>query len=105
MHDFYNAYRWIFLLRVIFASVLVRRATGWPDATGKNWRIYLISGLPGVILGLLTFYNPFAAGAALIYLVAFWAMVAGLSELIITIRLRKVITGEGCCMTGGLLTI
>lgn len=105
MPDFYNVYRRIFLLRVIFASVLVRRAIGWLDATGENWRIYLISGLPGVILGLLTFYNPFAARAALIYLVAFGATVARLSESIVAIRIRKVITGGGCYVTGGLLTI
>ncbi|SEW05039.1 HdeD family acid-resistance protein [Chitinophaga arvensicola] len=134
MHDFYNAYWWLFLLRGIFALVLGVLAVGWPGATfttlivflgaylfmaglfaiagaiaarksNENWGLFLISGLFGVILGILTLYNPFATGAALIYLVAFWAMLAGLLELIIAIRLRKVITGEGWYMVGGLLTI
>lgn len=134
MHNFYNAYWWIFLLRGIFALVLGVLAVGWPGATfatlivfigaylfiagifaiigaiaarktTENWGIFLFSGLLGVILGILTFYNPFATGAALIYLIAFWAMLAGLFELIIAIRLRKVITGEGWYIAGGLLTI
>lgn len=134
MHDFYNAYWWLFLMRGIFALVLGVLAVGWPGATfatlivflgaylfiaglfaiagaiaarktNENWGLFLISGLFGVILGILTFYNPFATGAALIYLVAFWAMLAGLLELIIAIRLRKVITGEGWYIAGGLLTI
>ncbi|TWF44406.1 uncharacterized membrane protein HdeD (DUF308 family) [Chitinophaga polysaccharea] len=134
MPDFYNTYWWIFLLRGIFALILGILAIGWPGATfatlivffgaylfigglfaivgaiaarktNENWSIFLFSGLLGVILGFLTFYNPFATGAALIYLVAFGAMVAGLFELIIAIRLRKVITGEGWYITGGLLTI
>ncbi|NLU94337.1 DUF308 domain-containing protein [Chitinophaga sp. Ak27] len=33
MHDFYNAYWWIFLLRGIFALVLGGLEVGWPDAT------------------------------------------------------------------------
>jgi uncharacterized membrane protein HdeD (DUF308 family) len=134
MPDFYNAYWWLFLLRGIFSLALGVLAVGWPGATfatlivflgaylfiaglfavagaiaarntNENWGIFLLSGLLGVILGILTFYNPFATGAALIYLVAFWAMLAGLFELIIAIRLRKVITGEGWYIAGGLLTI
>ena len=134
MHNFYNAYWWIFLLRGIFALVLGVLAVGWPGATfatlivfigaylfiagffaiigaiaarntTENWGLFLFSGLLGVILGILTFYNPFATGAALIYLIAFWAMLAGLFELIMAIRLRKVITGEGWYIAGGLLTI
>ncbi|NLR60109.1 hypothetical protein HGH93_18500 [Chitinophaga polysaccharea] len=31
----------------------------------------------------------------MIYLVAFWAMIAGVFELISTIRLRRMFTGEG----------
>ncbi|PSL49022.1 uncharacterized membrane protein HdeD (DUF308 family) [Chitinophaga niastensis] len=134
MHNFYNVYWWIFLLRGIFALVLGVLAVFWPGITfatlivflgaylfiagifavagaiaarktNENWSVFLFSGLIGVILGILTFYNPFATGAALIYLVAFWAMLAGLMEIIIAIRLRKVITGEGWYIMGGLLTI
>ena len=134
MDNFYSAYWWIFLLRGIFALVLGGLAVGWPGVTfatlivflgaylfiaglfavigaiaarktNENWGIFLFSGLLGVILGFLTFYNPFATGAALIYLIAFWAMLAGLFELIVAIRLRKVITGEGWYIAGGLLTI
>lgn len=134
MLDFYNAYWWIFLLRGIFALALGILSLGWPGATfttlivflgaylfigglfgivggiaarktSENWGLFLFSGLIGVILGVLTFYNPFATGAALIYLISFGAIMAGLFEMIIAIRLRKVITGEGWYIFAGLLTI
>ncbi|WP_143308161.1 HdeD family acid-resistance protein [Chitinophaga vietnamensis] len=134
MPNFYSAYWWIFLLRGIFALVLGVLAIFWPGITfttlvvflgaylfiaglfsvigaiaarktTENWGVFLLSGLVGVVLGILTLYNPFATGAALIYLVAFWAMIAGLFEIIIAIRLRKLITGEGWYILGGLLTV
>lgn len=134
MPNFYSNYWWIFLLRGIFALVLGLLAIVWPGATfttlvvffgaylfiagtfavigaiaarrtSENWGVFLLSGIVGIILGILTIINPFATGAALIYLVAFWAVVAGLFEIIIAIRLRKVITGEGWYIAGGLLTI
>jgi uncharacterized membrane protein HdeD (DUF308 family) len=134
MLDFYNAYWWIFLLRGVFALALGILALGWPGVTfttlivflgaylfigglfgivggiaarrtNENWGLFLFSGLVGVILGILTFYNPFATGAALIYLIAFGAIMAGLFEVLVAIRLRKVITGEGWYIFAGLLTI
>ncbi|MFB6457743.1 HdeD family acid-resistance protein [Chitinophaga sp. Hz27] len=134
MPNFYSAYWWIFLLRGIFALILGVLAIFWPGATfttlvvflgaylfiagifaiagafaarksSENWGVFLLSGIVGIVLGVLTIINPFATGAALIYLVAFWAIIAGLFELVIAIRLRKVITGEGWYILGGVLTI
>ncbi|NIG52161.1 HdeD family acid-resistance protein [Chitinophaga sp. Cy-1792] len=134
MPNFYSAYWWIFLLRGIFALILGVLAIFWPGATfttlvvflgaylffagifaivgafaarksSENWGVFLLSGIIGLILGVLTIINPFATGAALIYLVAFWAIVAGLFEIVIAIRLRKIITGEGWYILGGVITI
>ncbi|RAJ85737.1 uncharacterized membrane protein HdeD (DUF308 family) [Chitinophaga dinghuensis] len=134
MPNFYSDYWWIFLLRGLFALILGILAIFMPGATfttlvvflgaylfiagvfaiagalaarktSENWGIFLLSGVVGIILGVLTLINPFATGNALIYLVAFWAMIAGLFEMIIAIRLRKLITGEGWYIAGGLLTI
>ncbi|NSL89710.1 HdeD family acid-resistance protein [Chitinophaga solisilvae] len=134
MHNFYSAYWWIFLLRGLFALIIGLVAIFWPGAafttlvvflgaylfagglfavigavaarrTTENWGLFLLSGLTGIILGILTLYNPFATGNAIIYLIAVWAMLAGIFEIIIAIRLRTVITGEGWYIVGGLLTI
>lgn len=134
MYNFFSTYWWIFLLRGVFALVLGILALIWPGVTfttmiiflgaylfidglfaivgavgarktSDNWGLFLLSGLLGVLLGILTLVNPFVTGAALIYLVAFWALLAGLLEIILSIRLRKVITGEGWYILGGLLTV
>jgi uncharacterized membrane protein HdeD (DUF308 family) len=50
-------------------------------------------------------YNPFAAGTVLIYLFAFWALMAGVAEIATAIRLRKQIEGEGWYILLGIVTI
>lgn len=90
---FLGAYLFIDGLFAIVGAVGARK-------TSDNWGLFLLSGLLGVLLGILTLVNPFVTGAALIYLVAFWALLAGLLEIILAIRLRKVITGEGLVYTG-----
>jgi uncharacterized membrane protein HdeD (DUF308 family) len=134
MHNFFSTYWWVFLLRGVFALVLGILALVWPGVTfttmviflgayllidglfaivgaigarktNENWGLFLLTGLLGVLLGILTLMNPFATGVTLIYLVAIWALLAGLLEIILAIRLRKVITGEGWYILGGLLTV
>lgn len=134
MQHYFSAYWWVFLMRGLFALFLGVMALGWPGVTfttlvlflgayllidglfsiagalssrrhNESWGLFLFAGLAGVALGVLTLYNPFATGALLIYLVAVWAMIAGILEIVIAIRLRKGIKGEGWYILGGLLTV
>jgi uncharacterized membrane protein HdeD (DUF308 family) len=82
----------------IVAAVSERR-------TMRSWGWYVFTGIISLIAGLLVFYNPFAAGTALIYLFAFWTLLAGIAEIATAIRLRKQIEGEGWYILLGILTI
>ena len=54
--------------------------------------LLLIEGLIGMVIGLLVFFWPAAAGLSLIYLIAAWAVLSGILEIIIAIQLRKQMT-------------
>ena len=62
-----------------------RRRPWWPMA---------LEGLAGVALGILAFVWPGVTAFALLYLIAAWAIVTGIFEIVAAVRLRKVIRGE-----------
>lgn len=134
MNRFFSEFWWLFLLRGIFGVILGLLALFMPGVTFTTliiflgayllidgifsiiaavkarktldaWGWYLASGILSLLVGILTFKNPFATGLALLYLIAFWVIVAGLIEIVMAIRLRKEIKGEGWYIVGGLLTI
>src|SRR6516162_7652884 len=55
-----------------------------------HWAL-LIEGLIGILAGILTFAWPAITAIALLYLIAFWAIITGIFEIIAGIRLRKLI--------------
>lgn len=134
MNLLFTQYWWIFLLRGLFAVILGFFALLMPGITFTTlviflgaymladgifsaiaaisnrksivyWGWMLATGILSILVGLITFMNPFATGAALLYLVACWAIVVGILEIVVAIRLRKVITGEGWYILAGILSI
>jgi len=71
----------------------------------RNWGWLLASGILSTGIGILTFVYPLATGIALIYFVAFWALVMGIAEIAIAIQLRREITGEGWFIAAGVLSV
>jgi uncharacterized membrane protein HdeD (DUF308 family) len=74
----------------VFALVSVwrrseRRTSWWP---------FLLEGLSGIAIGVITFFWPDVTAFALLYLIAAWAFVTGVFEIAAAIRLRKEIRGE-----------
>jgi uncharacterized membrane protein HdeD (DUF308 family) len=58
-----------------------------------HWAL-LIEGVIGIIAGILTFAWPAITAIVLLYLIAFWAILTGIFEIIAGVRLRKVISSE-----------
>ena len=55
----------------------------------KNWWLTLLSGLVGIVVGILVFMETLIAGLVLIYLLAVWLVVTGIIRIFIGIRARK----------------
>lgn len=69
--------------------------TGWQmHKGGSRWWPYLIFGFIGLAAGILTLFWPAITAIVLVYVIAFWAIFGGVSQIIAAIKLRKEIEGE-----------
>ena len=76
------------------------------DARGdRGWWALLLSGVAGVVAGLVAFAAPAFTALVLLYMIAAWALVTGALEIATAIRLRRHITGEWLMALNGALSI
>jgi hypothetical protein len=65
----------------------------------------VLSGVVGVLAGIVTFVQPLATAVALVYVIAAWAVVAGGLQILAAIRLRGVISDEWLMGLSGALSV
>lgn len=94
---FYGAYA---LVGGIFAVMAAFMGGG----AGRWWAL-LLNGILGIAVGIITFAYPGITELALLYVVAAWAFLTGVCEIVAAIQLRKVIVGEFWLILSGLISI
>jgi uncharacterized membrane protein HdeD (DUF308 family) len=62
----------------------------------------VVEGLAGIVLGVIALAWPGITTLALLYLIAAWAVVTGILEIVTAIDLRKVIENEWLLIVSGL---
>ncbi len=78
-------------------NLLAHRSTDWVP--------YVLGGLVGVVVGVVTFFAPGLTDLTLIYLIAAWAIIVGVFEIIASLDLRDVVKGAGWLTASGVLSI
>jgi uncharacterized membrane protein HdeD (DUF308 family) len=76
----------------------------WIGGSARAWSLVLV-GVLGVIVGIYTFIYPGITAIALLYLIALWAIIRGIFEMVTAIQLRKEISNEWALIIGGIVSI
>ena len=96
---------WLFgafaLVNGILSLMLAAKAPkGYPKVGSL-----ILGGLLGILAGLLTFVMPGITALGLLILIAAWAIVTGVMELVAAFRLRKVISNEWLLVLAGIASV
>jgi uncharacterized membrane protein HdeD (DUF308 family) len=71
----------------------------------QRWWLLLIEGILSVIAGIMAFAVPGITAIALLVLIATWAIVTGILEVIAAIQMRKYITNEWLLALGAIASV
>lgn len=70
-----------------------------------GWGVLLIGGIIGIGIGILPFVWPRITEFIILFFIAAWALVTGISELIASFRLRNVIADDWVLTLVGFLSV
>ena len=96
----------VWRLRVLVDGVLAIAAAMKPSGTTGPWWPLVVEGkLAGIAIGVQTFFWPDLTTMTLLYLIAVWAILTGILEIVAAVRLRREIAGEWLLAAAGVLSI
>jgi len=127
-------YWWALLVRGVIAALFGIMALIWPSITlmvlvllfgayalvdgilavsvgvqvhgdSGRWWMMILMGLVGIAIAVLTFIWPRVTALVLLYLIAVWAILTGVLEVVAAIWLRKIMKGEWVLALGGILSL
>lgn len=88
------------ILDGIFALV-----AAWNFRSQDRWWVLLLEGLLGLAAGVIAFVSPGITALALLWVIAAWAILTGILEIVAAIQLRQEIENEVWLGLGGLASI
>lgn len=72
---------------------------------GEQWWPRLLRGLVGIGAGLVTILWPAVTATVLLYIVAFWALITGVLEIVAAVQYRRVLAHNWLLVVVGTLSV
>lgn len=71
----------------------------------EPWWLLLLEGILGIAIGIIVLALPEITGLFLVYVIAAWAIISGIVQIIAAIQLRRQIVGEWLLITSGIASL
>ena len=94
----FGAYALVDGVLAIWAAFSSRRRS-------ESWWVLLLEGAIGIAAGIVVLIWPGITAIILLFLIAGWAVITGIFEIVGAIKLRKQIENEWFLVLGGLLSV
>lgn len=72
---------------------------------GRSRKWLVVTGVAGIVAGLVTLTWPGVTALVLLLLIAWWAVLTGIFEIVAGIRLRQQIEGEWIYIVSGVISV
>jgi uncharacterized membrane protein HdeD (DUF308 family) len=70
-----------------------------------SWIPYVMGGIAGIAIGAVTFLRPGITALTLVFLIAFWAIITGVFELVAALELAGELQGDWILGLTGVLSV
>ena len=77
----------------------------WNLRSFDRWWLLLLEGLLSIAAGVIAFVYPAATALTFLWIIAFWAILVGILQIIAAIQLRQEIENEWSLGLGGLASV
>lgn len=88
---------------IIDGFALMAAAVAW-KSHHEDWGLLLVAGIGITALGVICFVKPEISAIVLLALIAARFMIAGMTEIVMAVRIRKHVNGEWMLMVDGALS-
>jgi uncharacterized membrane protein HdeD (DUF308 family) len=88
-----------------FADGIFAIVSAFSGSSGEPWWVLALEGVVGLGAAAAAFFYPGLTTLVLLYIIAAWAIVTGVLEIVVAIRLRKEIEGEFWLALAGLASL
>jgi uncharacterized membrane protein HdeD (DUF308 family) len=85
----------------VLAVIAAFRSSG----RGMRRSLLLIEGVIGILFGILALFWPGLTALALLYIIAFWAILSGIARIVMAIMLRREMENEWSIALSGVLSV